>query len=610
MWLLETDTLRLRDFNPKNIPRYAILSHTWDRDEVSFQDIERQESKTLKGYKKIEQCCALAKLQGYGYVWIDTCCIDKKSSAELSEAINSMYLWYARSDVCLVYLSDFDTDTTGELNNSAVMASFRRSRWFRRGWTLQEMLAPSHVEFYNSKWEYIGDKHELVSQLSLATGISMQFIEDGKSIHKASVAARMSWASNRETTRPEDEAYCLMGIFDVNMPLLYGEGVKAFVRLQHEVARKSDDESLFAWNTEGLQSGIFAPNSLAFAGCRDIQSLKKPNIHRVLPKQASTITNRGLHLEVLPRRIQLSQLHGAANLPEEALQYRCFLLPLNCARAGNEDKPFTIIIRSVSHDQYTRFLPGECMVYEKYFPDDYMERDRQKKENFQHMIFIQDPPEEIYSWIPSRRLTIDRVKPRPLMWQRSSYTLEQWYVSPPGRIMDFTPDEWSLHFQGWSGFAVLRFEDRRHHKPRFVIIFKHAHTKKANRIVTMDIVRDGTAPVRFYVDQFYHQHDLLDIVPDVPAEQTVWTEAGGKISLFRVADGRTVEESPDTSMDYTDHLLSLPEDRDTLRIARPAIISRRHENQVYCQPYGNQVFELEDPRNQVFELEGREIHPI
>ncbi|KAL8741570.1 MAG: hypothetical protein Q9184_008371, partial [Pyrenodesmia sp. 2 TL-2023] len=266
MWLLDTSTLKLQNFITSDIPRYAILSHTWDIEEVSFQDIERPESKTLKGYKKIERCCALACSSGYGYVWIDTCCIDKKSSAELSEAINSMYEWYAKSSVCYVYLSDFDVPMWDESNESAVMEQFRGSRWFRRGWTLQELLAAKYMGFYTSKWECIGDKPTLLLQLSLATGIPPRFIEDGELIDEASVAARMSWASHRETTRLEDEAYSLMGIFNVNMPLLYGEGRKAFTRLQHEIARSLDDESLFAWSTEDLQSGIFAPNTHAFAG--------------------------------------------------------------------------------------------------------------------------------------------------------------------------------------------------------------------------------------------------------------------------------------------------------------------------------------------------------
>ncbi|KAL9022223.1 MAG: hypothetical protein Q9185_000623 [Variospora sp. 1 TL-2023] len=428
--------------------------------------------------------------------------------------------------------------------------------------------------FYGSNWGYIGDKAGLQSQLSLATGIPRPFIEDGDSIDEASVAARMSWASSRETTRPEDGAYCLMGIFDVNMPLLYGEGRKAFIRLQHEIAKNSEDESLFAWNTEGLQSGIFAPNALAFAGCEDIRSFWTPNIHRVTPKQASTITNRGLHLEALPRRLPISSLHGVASLPKEALKYDYFLLPLNCARTGSEDKPFTIIIRRISHNQFARFLPGECMVYEKYFSDNELEWDRPKERDFHHMIFIKDPPKLKVSSIWRHHLTVDRVKPRPLMWQRSSYRLVEWYVSPPGILMDFTLGAWSLRFLGWSGFAVLKFEDWKRQKRPFIIVFRNVHTETANRTVTMLIVTDGTATVFEAVNACYEQRDLLSVVPDVLAEQSVWNEAGEEINLERVADTELAANPLEPSLKYTDNLLSLPEDEDMSRTTWPETTSQ------------------------------------
>lgn len=246
MHLLDTRSLELRHYVTREavIEPYAILSHTWGDDEVSFQQIQKLESKQSKGYKQIVECCTEAASEGYQYVWIDTCCIDKTSSAELSEAVNTMYNWYRNADLCLVFLSDMTIDHDETIKDGR----FRQSRWFRRGWTLQELLASDNLIFYDADWKRIGSKRELLSQIFFATGIDRMYLDRSKPPWEASVATRMSWAAYRRTTRPEDEAYCLMGLFDVNMPMLYGEGRKAFVRLHHEIARATDDESLFAWH--------------------------------------------------------------------------------------------------------------------------------------------------------------------------------------------------------------------------------------------------------------------------------------------------------------------------------------------------------------------------
>lgn len=163
------------------------------------------------------------------------CCIDKTSTAELSEAINSMFRWYRKAEICYAYLADVKGTT-----------DLAQSRWFTRGWTLQELCAPAVIIFYSSNWQYIGSKFELRERLQHITGIEEEVLTTGQ-IYTVSVARRMSWAANRQTTRVEDLAYCLMGIFDVNMPLLYGEGKRSFIRLQEEIMKVSDDHSLFAW---------------------------------------------------------------------------------------------------------------------------------------------------------------------------------------------------------------------------------------------------------------------------------------------------------------------------------------------------------------------------
>ncbi|MCJ1233245.1 hypothetical protein MMC14_001200 [Varicellaria rhodocarpa] len=242
MRLLKSFTIQLEEFAANKIPAYAILSHTWEDDEVLFTDMERGSVQGKAGYKKIQFACAQAAADGHHYIWVDTCCIDKSSSAELSEAINSMYSWYQKAEICYAYLADVHAAiaTTGD-------SAFADSRWFKRGWTLQELIGPSNLTFYSYGWEEIGKKSTLRNILSEITGIDVGTLTDVKRLEYVSVAKRMSWASGRATTRLEDMAYCLMGLFAVNMPMLYGEGERAFIRLQEEIMKNSDDHSLFAW---------------------------------------------------------------------------------------------------------------------------------------------------------------------------------------------------------------------------------------------------------------------------------------------------------------------------------------------------------------------------
>ena len=239
MRLLHTTTIKLSSFDDDDsIPPYAILSHTWGSAEISFHDLLNYTKSKLKkseGYRKIRSCCALAAAEGDHYIWIDTCCIDKTSSAELTEAINFMYRWYQEAQICYAYLADV---RIGPYGFEDATVAFWDSRWFTRGWTLQELLAPKDVLFYDQNWRQFGSKSSLLAHISIATGIQHNHIHNFK---EASVAQKMCWASGRKTRRVEDMAYSLMGIFDVNMPLLYGEGKKAFMRLQHEIVKISND---------------------------------------------------------------------------------------------------------------------------------------------------------------------------------------------------------------------------------------------------------------------------------------------------------------------------------------------------------------------------------
>ena len=301
MRLLNVQTLLLESFDGSRVPEYAALSHTWGEEEVSFQDITTGAGRDKAGWTKILGAAAKTKQMDLEYIWVDTCCIDKSSSAELSEAINSMYRWYERCVYCLAYLNDvhpppkklievIEVDLQPvshpplEPCDSRVPPGFLEARWFKRGWTLQELLAPGEVIFYDSSWNNIGYKSGLSEEISGITGIDQITINSRKEINRRSIAQRMSWASKRETTRVEDIAYCLMGLFGINMPLLYGEGDKAFIRLQEEIIKREWDHTIFAWDDKFLPSvlkvdtlllGVLAPHPCTFRNCSQIVSLSR-----------------------------------------------------------------------------------------------------------------------------------------------------------------------------------------------------------------------------------------------------------------------------------------------------------------------------------------------
>jgi hypothetical protein len=232
-------TLELSEFMD-DIPPYAILSHTWGYDEVSFAEIQRPERDKKKGFGKIRGCCRQARGDGFEWVWIDTCCINKASSVELNEAINSMFEWYGQAQVCYVYLEDVEIRSSSRFPDQA----FSSARWFTRGWCLQELIAPPTVEFYSADWAELGTKLDLCEKIQQITGIPREvLVGKPNALQGCSIAQRLLWASNRQTTRIEDKAYSLLGIFNVSMPLIYGEGDRAFSRLQAEIARQPEDNS-------------------------------------------------------------------------------------------------------------------------------------------------------------------------------------------------------------------------------------------------------------------------------------------------------------------------------------------------------------------------------
>ncbi|RDW59097.1 hypothetical protein BP5796_12021 [Coleophoma crateriformis] len=267
MRLINAITLQFEEFYGDRIPKYAILSHTWDEEEVTFQDW-----KDLK---------AASRKRGY-------------HSAELSEAINSMFAWYRDAIVCYAFLSDVPYV---DRSSPSPPPEFYQSRWFTRGWTLQELLAPVQVVFYSSDWSTIGERSSLASHISTVTGVDVVYLKGSPALASASISKKMSWLSRRTTTRVEDIAYCMLGIFDINMPLLYGEGSKAFLRLQEEIIKVSNDHTIFSWDwTPSVPKNwvsLFAPTPDAFRFSADyIKTQETTSV------STYSMTNAGLSIQL------------------------------------------------------------------------------------------------------------------------------------------------------------------------------------------------------------------------------------------------------------------------------------------------------------------------
>ncbi|GKT45467.1 vegetative incompatibility protein HET-E-1 [Colletotrichum spaethianum] len=354
MWLINTTTYEVCMFAGSNVPPYAILSHTWGPDEVTFQDIRNLAlASTKAGFTKIQGCCVQALRHNIDWAWIDSCCIDKTSSAELSEAINSMYSYYLLSRVCFVYLADVPPLTSSLPMGQ--LPSLASSRWFTRGWTLQELIAPPRSIFYASDWSRLGTKglhsaeRPFIQALASITGIFESVLAKSRHPRDYSVAERMSWAAARQTTRDEDLAYCLMGLFGVNVPVLYGEGLAgAFRRLQHEIIATSPDETIFAWRADPTRevvdpytgerrrravgsSGLLADSPADFARSRDVHQRA---LHSASPFRLFSMTNMGLSIVA-----DLVPLTGGSARGSPAPQAAPDPRPLVVMPIGASDRP-------------------------------------------------------------------------------------------------------------------------------------------------------------------------------------------------------------------------------------------------------------------------------
>ena len=374
--------LELVDFAPDRIPDYAILSHRWGNpaDEISFSDLDSRFAvktdavRTKPGFLKLQRCCMQALADGLEYAWvsiarldrrfgarpytnaahsamltnlqIDTCCIDKSSSADLSEAINSIFTWYGKAAICYAYLDDVPEAVDGNSPQSSLI----KTLWATRGWTLQELIAPRHMRFFSADWVERGTKKSLSGTLSRLTGIDEEILNHKRSFEREDVGRRMSWASRRRTTRPEDIAYCLMGIFTVNMPLLYGEGDMAFIRLQEEILKVTEDHIIFAWTNadsrDHIPQGMLTKHPSYFQSYHDADIR---NYWRTYEGEPAAMTSRGLRIA-----LHMKKLYGDV-----------YLAALDCKIPRDDDFrlvrwPLAVYLRRMMINNQVQYARIKC----------------------------------------------------------------------------------------------------------------------------------------------------------------------------------------------------------------------------------------------------------
>lgn len=366
MRLVNTSALVQQEFFDLRLPAYAVLPRTWDDGEVNLQQyvrdlsakddrqasiwayyrsLPRDSTLLTPGWRKMIDSCRIASSHGLEWIWCDMCCIDNTSSSELSESINSMFHWLQKAEACYAFISDFDS-ASGHSNLDSC-------RWFTRGWTYQELLAPPKVEFYDRQLRCSGDRLELAARISHTTGIPVGYLTGEPQITEACIAQRKFWASRRETTREGDVAYSLLGIFNVQLPLLYGEGTKAFAKLQKQIRVETRDETIFAWTVFDRRSYIRDPLNFSMLAESPRNFGQAGDIIRVDMRPVRpppVFTNQGLELAV-PNYIGHSWIDFLKPSPPDRLQ-----TPIACVtRAGKTaGKQLVVTLMRPSADLWVR----------------------------------------------------------------------------------------------------------------------------------------------------------------------------------------------------------------------------------------------------------------
>ena len=380
MRLLHTKRLEFGEFWDSSVPEYAILSHRWGTDEISYLELQylineanqnsnlvspalyflKPKNKAGNGLAKIRRARRTARKAGFDWIWIDTCNIDKSSSSELTEAINSMFKYYQNSAVCYAFLQDVTKPGKLFEKSGEKLKQFFASIWWTRGFTLQELLAPKKVIFLDDHWQEFGTKQELASLIRDRTTITEHYLEDAENLRTCCVAKKMSWASSRKTSRVEDAAYSLMGLFDVNMPLLYGEGNKAFLRLQEEIIRRSDDQTIFMHEGDDL----LAKSVADFRPFEDHVSRGFPAkfyLNYGFLNKAYAVTNKGVEMTVPFIELEGPETESltGSKAAKSGMKYRVLLL--DCHFDGM-DRPCLLPVRRYvmttgQDNKWTKCLP-------------------------------------------------------------------------------------------------------------------------------------------------------------------------------------------------------------------------------------------------------------
>ncbi|KAK5115299.1 hypothetical protein LTR62_001499 [Meristemomyces frigidus] len=354
---------------------------------MTLQEFQSAAKTTAKGYQKITAFCSVVvrysardDTKDIHWCWVDTCCIDKTSSAELSEAVNSMDKWYANAEYCVAHLADV-VRTSAE-HSALNTPTGKPSEWFSRGWTLQELVFSTKLFFCDASWALIPgvDKRTDTGSalISAVTHIPVDCLKDSQNVHLHCVASKMSWAAARHITRKEDEAYCLLGLFKINMPLLYGEGKRAFFRLPKEIIDQYEDETIFAWqdmdpmlvppdrlNRRPVAMPILAPHPGWFV--YKTRRSTKPVLLDARPPYR--LTNRGLEIEACAMALypysvaDMASWTPAVRLLEDEL----LVIQLNCCASFEGPRngimqdpsvwqPWTIALRRL-------FSPDQAAIY-------------------------------------------------------------------------------------------------------------------------------------------------------------------------------------------------------------------------------------------------------
>ncbi|QIX01517.1 hypothetical protein AMS68_007034 [Peltaster fructicola] len=377
MRLLNTTSFKF-EWMVRETCEYAILSHRWIEeevgDEITFATLEHAKtngptSRQAASWSKMEKACEQARNDRLKYIWIDTICIDKNDIQELGRSLNSMFDWYARAKICYVYLQDAKRTIQRAGTNYY-------SEWFERGWTLQELLAPSEMVFYDMDWCRLGTRTELAPHLSNASKIDVDYLKRPGSFREASVATKMSWMAGRSTKYVEDITFSMLGILNVKLPYIPAEGAQAFFRLQSELLKsEAFDESLFAWSVpadkhlrcyevyknrqlqqEWLWSppdnrwGLLAPSPDCFVSRWRIDV----DQDAVVPRIRGGFQEKSLGVTVeVPLKFVMSRLTGMTKSK--------VIFPLNCWRWNEQLKKRTnIVLRLERTRNATAWTREEC----------------------------------------------------------------------------------------------------------------------------------------------------------------------------------------------------------------------------------------------------------